>query len=68
MKMEDLKYTIGGLMLAVDSYFYDDFIYFWKHDEEKGGENGACPPTRSGLIPVLGGWISSVFSSFILMV
>ena len=55
-------------MLAVDSYFYDDFIYFWKHDEEKGGENGACTPTRSGLIPVLGGWISSVFSSFILMV
>ena len=68
MKMEDLKYTIGGLMLAVDSYFYDDFIYFWKHDEEKGGKNGACPLTRSGLISVLGEWISSIFSSFILMV
>lgn len=35
MKMVDLKYTRSGLMLAVDSYFYDDFIYFWKHDEEK---------------------------------
>lgn len=42
MKMEDLKYTIGGLMLAVDSYFYDDFIYFWKHDEEKGKITKAC--------------------------
>ena len=42
MKMEDLKYTIGGLMLAVDSYFYDDFIYFWKHDEEKDKITKAC--------------------------
>lgn len=51
MKMEDLKYTIGGLMLAVDSYFYDDFIYFWKHDEEKGKITKAC----------LSQWYPSIF-------
>ena len=53
-------------MLAVDSYFYDDFIYFWKHDEEKCSENGACPPTRSGLIPVLGGWVDIIRFSAVL--
>lgn len=35
MKMDDLKYTKAGLMLAVDSYFYNDFLYFWKHEEKE---------------------------------
>lgn len=32
-------FTIGILIyfIRTDSYFYNDFIYFWKHDEEKGG-------------------------------
>lgn len=42
MKMDELKYTHAGLMLAVDSFFYDDFIYFWKHQEHKGKITKAC--------------------------
>ncbi len=49
--MEDLKYTRSGLMLAVDSFFYDDFVYFWKHEEKKGKITKAC----------LSQWYSSTF-------
>ncbi len=42
MRMNELKYTIGGLKLAVDSYFYDDFLYFWKHEEKGNRITKAC--------------------------
>lgn len=40
--MYDLTYTYGGLLLAVDSFFYNDFIYFWKHEEQDGKITKAC--------------------------
>ena len=42
MKMDDLKYTKAGLMLAVDSYFYNNFLYFWKHGEKGDQVTKAC--------------------------
>lgn len=42
MRMSELKYTIEGLTLAADAYFYDDFLFFWKHEEKKGSITKAC--------------------------
>ena len=49
--MDELKYTKSALMLAVDSFFYDDFVYFWKHEEKPGRITKAC----------LSQWYPSVF-------
>lgn len=46
MKPEDLKYTIAGLKGAYDQFFYDDYVFFWKHDEKKGRITEACLSQR----------------------
>ena len=42
MKLQDLKYTIGGLVLAIDSFYYNDYIYFWRHTEPGNEVTQAC--------------------------
>lgn len=42
MRMEDLTYTRSGLIQAVDSYSYRDFLYFWKHEEAGDEVTKAC--------------------------
>ena len=42
MRMNELKYTKSELKLAVDLYFYDDFLYFCKHEEKEGRVTKAC--------------------------